>query len=341
MTFEVGEVSEQVKQSLLRETSPCYLSIPLKPPVQLKGHEFSFVVFPIIMTPENQFLQVGRDVVLCQTQAEAQESGELLAAAKPDMGTIQVGNLAGVAFSTKLRCIGTAWAVEKMTLPGGRKVWMAIERQIDQATGEVTVKRKQATANETEALRIAQQWQGEYNVKKKEYFDAIAESEVLPAAPPRCAPLTATDRGDTAKAQTEVLRRQWKHCFELFDKRDAGCHFSEDDQRKAYLLDLAEQGEIPLSSEQPARIDKEFWLALMKAGTRAERGHKKLRLQLVDYLIAFNWKLGWCYLSEKELAEKISAIAKRTFTPGQIGKRRERLRLVTKHLSGPPFKAST
>lgn len=341
ITFEVGEVSEQVRQSLLRETSPCYLSIPLKPPVQLKGHEFSFVVFPIIMTPENQFLQVGRDVVLCQTQAEAQESGELLtAAAKQDMGTIQVGNLAGVAFSTKLRCIGTAYAAEKMTLPGGRKVWMAIERQIDQATGEVTVKRKQATANETEASRIAQQWQGEYNVKKKKYFDAIAESKVLPVAPPRCAPLTATDRGDAAKAQTEVLRRQWKHCFELFDKRDAGCHFSEDDCRKAYLLDLAEQGENPLAVKLPAATDKEFWAALRKAGTRADRGGKKLLLQLVDYLIAFNWKLGWCYLPEKELAEKISGIAKTTFTPGQIGKRRERLGLVAKHLPGPPFKAS-
>ena len=152
--------------------------------------------------------------------------------------------------------------------------------------------------------------------------------------------MTPTDRGDTAKAQTEVLRRQWKHCFELFDKRDAGCHFSDDDCRKAYLLDLAEQGDNPLSSEQPARTDKEFWLALTKAGTRAERrAIRKLLLQLVDYLIAFNWGLGWCYLSEKELAERISGIAKATFTPGQIGKRRERLGLVAKHLPGPPFKA--
>ena len=161
------------------------------------------------MTPENQFLQVGRDVVLCQTQAEAQESGELLtAAAKQDMGTIQVGNLGGVAFATKLRCIITEHAAGKMTLPGGKTVWMAIEREIDKATGEVTVKRKQETANVPEARRIVQQWLGEYNAEKKRYFDAIAESKVLPAAPPRCAPLTATDRGDTAKAQTEVLRRQ-------------------------------------------------------------------------------------------------------------------------------------
>jgi hypothetical protein len=341
ITFEVSEFSEQVKRMLLRESSPCYLSIPLKKSVQVAGHEFSFAVLPIKMTPENQLQQIGRDVVLCQTQAEANESGELLtAAAKQDVGTIQVGNLGGVAFSTNLRCIITEYATVKKTLPGGRRVWMAIERKIDKATGEVTVKRKQETANEPEAHRTAQQWQGEYNAEKKKYFDAVAKSKVLPPAPLRCEPLTETDRGDTTKAQMQVLRRQWKHCFELFDKRKAGCHFSEDDCLKAYLLDLAEQGENPLSSKQPAGTDKEFWQALMKAGTRAVRGNKKLLLQLVDYLIAFNWGLGWCYLSEKELAERISGIAKTTFTPGQIGKRRERLGLVAKHLPGSPFKLS-
>ena len=141
-----------------------------------------------------------------------------------------------------------------------------------------------------------------------------------------------------AKAEIEVLRRQWKHCFELFDKRKAGCHFSEDDCRKAYLLDLAEQGENPLASKQPTSTDKEFFSQLTKAWNRAASGNKKLLLQLVDYLIAFNWKLGWCYLSEKELAEKISSITKNVFTPGQIGKRRERLGLVAKHRPGSPEK---
>jgi hypothetical protein len=338
-TFEASDVSEQSKLVLLRESSPCYVRVRFS--VQKDGHEFSFVVLPIKVTPENHLQQIGRDVVLCQTEEEAVESVELLtAAATQDMGTIQVGNLGGVAFATKLRCIITEHAAGKMTLPGGRKVWMAIEREIDKATGEVTVKRQQETANEPEARRTAQQWQGEYNAEKKKYFDAVAKSNILSPAPLRCEPLTETDRGDTTKAQMEVLRRQWKHCYELFDKRKTGCHFSEDDCLKAYLLDLAEQGENPLASKQPAGTDKEFWRALMKAGTRAERGSKKSLLQLVDYLIAFNWKLGWCYLSEKELAEKISGIAKTTFTPGQIGKRRERLGLVAKHLPGPPFKAS-
>ena len=342
ITFEASEVSEQVKQVVLRESSPCYLSIPLKKSVQLNGREFSFVVLPIKLTPEKQFQQVGRDVVLCQTQAEADESGELLtAAAKEHIGLFQSGNLGGVAFASKLRVVNTRFVTRQATSPGGKKVWMAFELERDQATGEITVKRKQKAQNEMDARRIAQQWQAEFDAEKKKHFDALAKSKVPPSAPPRCELLTESDRGDMAKAEMDVLHRLWKHCFELFDKRKAGCHFSEDDCRKAYLLDLAEQGGNPLSSKQPAGTDKEFWRALMKAGTRAARGKNKLLLCLVDYLIAFNWKLGWCYLSEKELAEKISSITKTTFTSGQIGKRRERLGLVAKHLPGPPFKFSS
>jgi hypothetical protein len=334
-----GSVSEKDKQALLRETPPHYIYIRLEKPFLLKGHEFAFIVLPVKLTPENQFRQVGLDYVLCQTQAEADESRELLTAAKEDMCAFQAGNLGGVAFATNLRAIITEHAAGEMSLPGGKKVWMAREREIDKATGKVTVKRKQATANEADARRIAQQWLAEYNVEKNKYFDAVAKSKVLPTAPPRCASLTESDRGDMAKAEIEVLRRQWKHCFELFDKRKAGCHFSEDDCRKAYLLDLAEQGENPLASKQPTGTDKEFFSKLTKAWNRAASGNKKLLLQLVDYLIAFNWKLGWCYLSEKELAEKISIITKNVFTPGQIGKRRERLGLVAKHLSGPAEKS--
>ena len=331
-------VSEKDKQMLLRETPPYYISVCLEKPVQLNGHEFTFIVLPVKLTLENQLQQAGRDVVLCQTQAEADESRELLTAAKGDMCVFQAGNLGGVAFATSLRAIITEHAAGEMSLPGGKKVWMAREREIDKATGKVTVKRKQATGNEAEARRIAQQWLDEYNAEKKKYFDAVAKAKTLPPAPPRCASLTESDRGDMAKAEIEVLRRQWKHCFELFDKRKAGCHFSEDDCRKAYLLDLAEQGENPLASKQPTSTDKEFFSQLTKAWNRAASGNKKLLLQLVDYLIAFNWKLGWCYLSEKELAEKISIITKNVFTPGQIGKRRERLGLVAKHRPGSPEK---
>jgi hypothetical protein len=340
-----GAVSEKDKQVLLRETPPYYISVCLEKPIQLKGHDFTFIVLPVKLTPENQFQQDGRDVVLCQTQAEADESRELLTAGKGDMVVFQAGNLGGVAFATNLRAIITEHSAGIMSLPGGKKVWMAREREIDKATGKSTVKRKQATANEADARRIAQQWLAEYNAEKKKHFDSLAKSNALPTAPPRCEPLTETDRGDAAKAQMEVLRRQWKHCFELFDKRKAGCHFSEDDCRKAYLLDLAEQGENPLVAKLPANPDKEFFTQLTKAGNRAESGNKKLLLQLVDYLIAFNWLLGWCYLSDKELAEKISGIVKHTFTPAQINKRRQRLGppenpgLVAKHKPGPAEKS--
>jgi hypothetical protein len=334
-----GSVSEKDKQMLLRETPPYYISVCLEKPVQLNGHEFTFIVLPVKMTLENQFQQDGRDVVVCQTQAEADESRELLTAAKGDMCVFQAGNLGGVAFATNLRKLNTRFLAKKVTSPGGKKVWMTFELERDEVTGKITVERKQPARNESEATRIAQQWQAEFDAQKKKYFDADAKSKELPPAPSRCASLTESDRGDMAKAEIEVLRRQWKHCFELFDKRKAGFHFSEDDCRKAYLLDLAEQGENPLASKQPTGTDKEFFSKLTKAWNRAASGNKKLLLQLVDYLIAFNWKLGWCYLSEKELAEKISIITKNVFTPGQIGKRRERLGLVAKHLSGPAEKS--
>lgn len=341
--FWPGQVPEQARQVLARESSPCHISIQLQKPVQLNGLEFSFIVLPIQLTPDNQFQQVGQDVVLCQTQAEADESRELLAAAaKEHMLIIQAGNLGGIAFASRLRVFNTKFVAKQVTKPGGKKVWMTFELERDQATWKITVKRKQKARNQAEAEQNAQRWQAEFDAEKKKYFDTVAKSNVPPKPPERCESLSKTDRGDIVKAEMAVLRRQWKHCFALLDQRKAGRHFSEDDCRKTYLLDLAEQGESPLlSTKRPAASDNDFWQALVKASNRAVRGKRKLLLQLVDYLIAFNWKLGWCFLPEKELAERISSITKQTFTPGQIGKRRERLGLVPKHLPGPPFKSST
>jgi hypothetical protein len=65
----------------------------------------------------------------------------------------------------------------------------------------------------------------------------------------------------------------------------------------------------------------------------------------VDYLLAFHYPLGWCYLSQKERAEKINALMPgHNFTPHQIDERQRRLNLgagaapglVAKHPSGPP-----
>ena len=68
----------------------------------------------------------------------------------------------------------------------------ALEREIDKATGEVTVLRRQEAADEGEATRIAKQWLKEYEQGKQKYFDTIAKSNT-PPPPPRCKPLTPSE----------------------------------------------------------------------------------------------------------------------------------------------------
>jgi hypothetical protein len=349
MKFKPATVSKEMQQALLCKTSPCYISYTLLETITLSGKNFDFAVFQIKLTSKNQLQQIGRDVVFCQTEEEANESGELLtAAAKEDMGIIRTGNIGGVGFVKKTRFIITEHAAGKMTLPNGKKVWMAREAEIDRATGEVTVKRKQQAANESEAERIAKQWLAEYNAEKQKHFAAIEKSKIpLPRPSDRHEKLMKTDLEDAAKAQMEVLRRQWKHCFALFDQRKDGGHFSEDDCRKAYLLDLAENKLNPIADKNilPAIADDAFWRALIQASNRAAKAKKKHIMLAVDYLLAFHYPLGWCYLSQKERAEKINALMPgHNFTPHQIDERQRRLNLgagaapglVAKHPSGPP-----
>jgi len=47
-----GLVSEKDKQMLLRETPPYYITVCLEKPVQLNGHEFTFIVLPVKLTLE-------------------------------------------------------------------------------------------------------------------------------------------------------------------------------------------------------------------------------------------------------------------------------------------------
>jgi hypothetical protein len=337
--FESVSVPEEVKQVLRRDSSPRYALVELEKPFHLNGRDFGFVVVPLKLTPESKFAQCGR-AVLCQTKEEMEESAALLTAyAKGDMVVIQADGFGAVGFCTNLRKVITEHAAGKLTLPDGKTVGMAVEREIDEATGEVTVLREQKADTEAEARQIMGRWLAEYEAKKRQYFESVEQSKALPPAPARCDPLTEADRADIAKAETDVLRRRWKHCFEVFDQRRAGSHADIDECRKAYCLDLAEQGLNPLAVEPPSAKDDGFWKALLRAGNLATSAKKKSNLQVVDYLIAFNWKLGWCFLSEKELAEKVGSITKTTFTPGQIGKRRERLGLVAKHKPGPALKA--
>lgn len=338
--FVALDLSESTKAELLKSDSTSYVGCPLNEPLNVGGNTYSFVVGKFKMTPKHEFEQMENEVVLCQTEEEMKESVQLLSEAAAEvMVAMQCGNIGTVAFAQPgVRCIIPGFSVGQKTLPDGKKVWVVAELEMDKATGKKTLKRKQELENEQEARRIYQQWIEESDQSKKSYFDGVAKSKIppTPANPFRCDTLSQVDMDDTAKARMAVLRRQWPHCFEIFDNRNAGRRFTIDECRKAYVLDWAEQGENPLSVKDkiPAGADMEFWNTLKKASDRAAKSKKKLLLQKVDYWIAFNWQLGWCYLSGKDLAKKASEIAGKTFSAGQIKQRRDKLGLVAKNHSG-------
>ena len=171
-----------------------------------------------------------------------------------------------------------------------------------------------------------------------EFSNSVAKSNVPLPPPPHCNPLTQTDlKDDLPAAKWTALRRQWPHCFELFEKRktNPNAKISDQECQDAYLLDLVERGYDPKADT--IRADLQLCSALAKAAKKfAQRGKRK-DTDMAVYLIAFNWELGWCYLSDAEIAEKLGGILKTLFTPEQVEKYRYRtLGLVAKHLSGPP-----
>jgi hypothetical protein len=331
---------ESVKTELLQDNSPRYIWIALSEPVQQIGHEFSLVVVPVKLTPELFFSQCGQGV-LCQTEAEAKESVELLSLR--DKEHIVVAQSAGfgiVGKIKKLRHVITEHSTRSCLGRNGERQWWAMEREIDKATGEVTVLRRQNAAGEAEAACIAKEWLQEYEREKKKYFDATRNSST-PPVPPRCKPLTPSEvNSDLPAAKWTALKRQWPRSFEIFERRkaDAGANISRQECQDAYLLDLVEQGFDPKADT--IRGDLKLAEALTKAAKRfAQRGKRKVT-DLAIYLIAFNWELGWCYLPDAEIARRLGEILSTVFTSEQVEKYRYRtLGLVAKHLSGPSPKS--
>src|ERR1035438_3623224 len=105
--LEPTNLPESVKTELLQDNSPRYMWIALSQPVRQIGHEFSFIVLPVKLTPELVFKQCGRGV-LCQTEAEAKESMELLSQQdKEHIGVVQAAGFGIVGKITKLRNLVT------------------------------------------------------------------------------------------------------------------------------------------------------------------------------------------------------------------------------------------
>jgi hypothetical protein len=331
---------ESVKTELLQDNSPRYMWIALSQPVRQIGHEFSFIVLPVKLTPELVFKQCGRGV-LCQTEAEAKESVELLS--QQDKEHIVVAQAAGfgiVGKITNLRNLVTEQSVRSRLGQNGEKQWWALEREIDKATGEVTVLRRQDAADKAEATRVAKQWLQEYQRRKKEHLDASGKLNA-PAPPLRCKPLTPFElKEDLPAAKWAALKRQWPRSFEIFEKRKTApdAKISDQECQDAYLLDLVEQGYDPKADT--IRGDLNLAEALTKAAKRFARCKKGKLTDLAIYLIAFNWELGWCYLADAEIAGRLGEMLKVAFTPEQVEKYRYRtLGLVAKHLSGPSPKS--
>ncbi len=335
------DLSESVKQEFLQDKSPHYIWVSLPEPIRQGGHDFSFATLPVKLTPELALEQSGRGV-LCETEAEAKESMELLIQRdRKPIAVIQSAGFGIVGEITNCRHFTTELSVRYRNGKDGNKQWWVLERDIDKATGEVTVLRRQDAVDEAEANRIADQWHQETEQKKKHYFESTAKSHT-PPPPARCLPLTQVElKDDLPAAKWNALKRQWPHSFAIFERRkaDSNAKISGQECQDAYLLDLVEQGYDPKS--KTIRGDLKLAEALTKAAKKYAKSGRKKVTDLAIYMIAFNWELGWCYLPDAEIAQKLGENLKIRFTSAQVKQYRIRvLGLVAKHLPGPTPKSS-
>jgi hypothetical protein len=90
------------------------------------------------------------------------------------------------------------------------------------------------------------------------------------------------------------------------------------------------------STDGKIRADMELISALHRAAHNySTRGKSKI-IDAAIYMIAFNWDLGWCYFSHKELAEKLTEFLETPFTDRQAKNYLVTLGLYTKHKHGLP-----
>ena len=340
-SIALGPIHEDALIKLLQEPTRYHILTP-NPPIKQHGRSYDFVVLRFDIMPDGTARQNGQ-AVLCDTQQEAcSTAAQLSQMRKKHLGAIQAAGLGGVAWVTNLRRLVREILVRKAKPPRRRRLWLALERDIDQDTNEVTVIRRKEVRTEQEARRLAQQWQWEYEQEKKAAQASMAKS-ITPPPPPRTLPLTRHDLEDLAKAKITALKRQWPLCFAIFDKRksDPASQITDQQVEDAYLLDLAEQGIDPKEHAPTIRADLHLISALHKAAARFKRRGKGTVMDLAAYLLAFNWDLGWCYLSDSSIAKKVTEITGSRFDATRIKNLRVRvLGLVAKHQPGPEPKSA-
>jgi len=342
-TLTPTSLPDAIKNELLNEAKPFYCWIQLPEPHSQDGQNYSYIVAPFKLSTEMAMEQNGAGV-LCQTEAEAKETFENLRERdKKHLVAVQTAGFGIVGWAKNLRRLVNEIGVKYKNLPDGKKLWLAYERETDQDTLEVKVIRRKETGREEEANFLARKWLAEYNQNKKAYFDSIGKS-VTPPPPPRCTALTKQEIEDLGNAKMTALQKQWPRCFEIFEKGKSNPDTKIPDQQveDAYRLDLVGQGvDLQFATDgQNLRPDMKLVNSLHKAAQNYARRGKSKIIDTAIYLIAFNWELGWCYLSDEQLAEKLGEILETPFTPGQVKQYRYRtLGLVSKHLPGPPPKS--
>jgi hypothetical protein len=332
-------LSDEIKERLLKETEPLYWQIALARPMRQEGQDFHWLVVPIKMTPDMKGEQSGAGV-LCQTEAEAKETFESLKdRGKKYLVAVQTAGFGIVGWATHPRHTCNEIVIVRRKSADGKKLWVAVDQERDLDTLEAKVLRSKETESEGEAEFWKGKWIEEYKKEKKAHFEAIAKS-VTPKPPPRCTALTKLEMEDLGKAKMKALQRQWPRCFEIFEKHRSspGTKIPDHECEDAYLVDLvANGGDQLLETVEGGKIraDMQLILALQKAAKNYTRRGKTKITDAAIYLIAFNWELGWCYLSNEELAEKITEILEMPFTAEQVEKYRYRtLGLVAKHKPG-------
>jgi hypothetical protein len=328
---------DTVKDELLKDKAPRYMWTALPQPVHRIGRDFPFIVAHMKLSSEFAFESCG-NAVLCETEAEAKESMELLSnRAKEPVVFVQWPGSGAVGKITNAREFIHEVSVRCRTAEEGKKEWFAFERDIDRATGEVTVLQRYNAIDEADANRVATQWQAAYQKQKDGFFEAVEKSKIPLPPPARCSPLTATDlNDDLPDAKWEAMKRQWPHTFAVFEKQrvNPGVRISDLECEDAYLLDLVERGYDP--KNENIRCDLQLCSALAEAAQKFARPGKRKTTDFAIYLIAFNWELGWCYLSDSEIAAKLSHDLKMPFSSEQVEKYRYRtLGLVSKRPPGP------
>jgi hypothetical protein len=318
-----------------------YLWAKLGEPHQQDGQDFSYLVAPFQIIDGLKMEQKGAGV-LCQTETETKETYENLSnRSKKHLVSAQWAGGGIVGWVTGFRRFVTEIVIFFKNLPDGKQLWVVVERETDKDTLEIKTLQRKETNSEGEAKYWSNKWVEESNKKKAAYFDSVNKS-VTPPPPPRCIPLTKSDIQDLGTAKMTALQKQWPHCFEIFErqKSNPGVTITDQQMEDAYLLDLVRNGgESSLKSADGGKVraDMQLISSLHKAAHNYTKRGKSKIIDTAIYLLAFKWELGWCYLSDEELAQKLGEILETKFTSGQVKHFRYRtLGLVAKHSSGPP-----